>query len=295
MRAAAETLAALRAAVGRIEPGNAAARPGGRVALGPAEIDGTLGGGLKRGAFHAVTASDPSGAGAATGFAAALARRAMAGTQGRALWIRQDMEGIENGEPWGPGLMEIGLDPTHLVIVRTRDLPGALKAAETALGCGALATVVIEPFGATPRFDGIAGRRLSLAAGRSGALGLLLRIAPPARAPLPAGLLAAQTRWRIAPLSSTWAAAGEDNREAWGRPVARVELVRNRLGATGAWPLAWGFDDGAFRIAERRFGLAPAGVPAETAAPDPRARSAGPTDRPSAAEREEARPARRAG
>lgn len=295
MGAAAETLAALRAEVGRIEPGYAAARPAGRIAFGPDEVDAALGGGLKRGAFHAVTASGPSGAGAATGFAAALARRSMAGARGRALWIRQDMADRESGEPWGPGLMEIGLDPEDLVVVRTRDLQGALKAAEAALGCGALAAVVIEPFGAMSRFDGVAGRRLSLAAGRSGALGLLLRIAPPSRAQLPTGLVAAQTRWRIAPLSSTWAAAGEDNRDAWGRPVARVDLVRNRLGATGGWPLAWGFDDGLFRMAERRFGLTPASERDKIAAPHPRARAAEPADRPGAAEREEARPARSAG
>lgn len=306
MAATAETLAGLAARIARIEAGDPGGRePVGRLRLGPDEIDGALGGGLKRGALHAVTAANATGAAAATGFAAALAGRAAeaASERGRAvLWIRQDMAARENGELWAPGLSALGLDPDRLVLLCARGLTGALKAAEAGLGCRALAAVVIEPFGAMTGFDRIAGRRLSLAAGRSGGLALVLRIVPPPG--LPEGLLAADTRWLVAPLSSSWAAADAAVRETWdepgwGRPLARAELVRNRLGSLGRWPLAWGFDDGAFRLAERVL----AGVPAAPSRPDagagvaadPRARAAEPADRQGATAREGDGPVRRAG
>ncbi|WP_164919460.1 hypothetical protein, partial [Hansschlegelia zhihuaiae] len=276
MEAAAETLAALRAAVARIEAGGVDIRAAGRrIALGPSGPDVALGGGLRRGTLHAVTAASAAGAASVTGFAAALAGRAAAGTRRAALWIRLDMAARENGEIWGPGLGAAGLDPSRLVLVRAPDLASALKAAEVGLGSGALASVVIEPFGAMAGFDRVAGRRLALAAGRSGALALMLLLSAPPRAasgaasgparasPLPAGFSAAETRWRLAPLSSGWRASAEDEArrdpleegDGWGRPQALAELVRNRRGGLGRWPLAWGFDDGLFRLAERRSGL----------------------------------------
>lgn len=336
MGGAANTLAELAAAVARIEAqgtsGREAAR---RMALGPAEVDRALGGGLKRGALHAVTATNAAGAAAATGFAAALAGKATAGEaaestagRGRAvLWIRQDMAARENGELWGPGLIAIGLDPDRLVLLHAKDLVSALKAAEAGLACQALAATVIEPFGAMARFDRVAGRRLALAAGRSGALALMLRIVPPPG--LTAGLSAADTRWLVASLGSSWSApaqgvsqevqkeAGEEQageqeaweqkaweQEAWERPLARVELVRNRMGSLGRWPLAWGFDDGAFRLAERsraerRLAGALDGPSRPDAgaavAADPRARAADAFDRPDEASRSDGKSFRRAG
>ena len=191
MGEAAETLAALRAAVARIEGCEADAR-GRRIPLGVDEIDVALGGGLRRGALHAVSAASPAAAGAATGFAGALAALA-AGQKGAVLWIRQDMAARENGELWAPGFSALGLDPRRLALVRAPDAVAALKAAEAGLASSALSAVVVEPFGAMKGFDGLAGRRLALAAGRSGALGLLLRLA--SSMPAPAGFFAAETRW----------------------------------------------------------------------------------------------------
>jgi protein ImuA len=303
MEAAAETLAALRTAVARLEAGDGVGRPAGRIAFGPAQIDATLGGGVRRGALHAVTAAG-SAAAPATGFAAALAGRA-AGTGRAVLWIRQDMAAQEHGELWAPGLGDSGLDPSRLILLRAADLAGALRAAEAGLGSRALASVVVEPFGSIAAFDRIAGRRLALAAGRSGALALMLRLSATApaggarAAPLPAGLSAAETRWRVGPLSSAWRAPLGDSRgrdeqgsedEAWARPQAVVELVRNRLGGLGRWPLVWGYDDGLFRLAgrlvERRIGPAPRDRGA-AAAEDARDRAAGPVDRPRPAAGEE--------
>lgn len=292
MGEAAETLAALRAAVARIEGCGTSGR-GRPVALGVEAIDRALGGGLRRGALHVVSAASPAAAGAATGFAGALAARS-ADKTGAVLWIRQDMAARESGEIWGPGLASLGLDPRRLALIRAPDTGALLKAAEAALASPALATVVIEPFGAIQGFDLVAGRRLSLAAGRSGVLGLMLRLSPQPGAP--AGLFAAETRWRLSPLSSAFGpaeagtTAGEDwdaaFSDGWGRPLARAELVRNRLGEGGRWPLAWGFDDGRFRLAERSFrALEPAARADLARAPaDPGGRAAEPADRPGAAE-----------
>ncbi|QZN98788.1 DNA repair protein [Chenggangzhangella methanolivorans] len=239
-----------------------------------------------------MAAASPAAAGAATGFVGALAALA-AGTKGAVLWIRQDMAARESGEIWAPGFATLGLDPARLVLLRAPDVAAALKAAEAGLSSAAVAAVVIEPFGAIQGFDRIAGRRLALAAGRSGALGVMLRLAPQPGAP--AGLSAAETRWRLSPLSSAWGAAGAraaaarteawaEALEGWGRPLARAELTRNRFGGVGRWPLAWGFDDGLFRLAERRLGALDPDVRRDAAAAaDPRDRAAGPADRPAAA------------
>lgn len=291
MGEAAETLAALRAAVARIE-GCGAGASGPRLTLGVGEIDAALGGGLRRGALHAVSAASPAAAGAATGFAGVLAALA-AGTRGAVLWIRQDMAARESGEIWAPGAAALGLDARRLILLQAPNPGAALKAAEAGLSSPALAAVVIEPFGAIQVFDRVAGRRLALAAGRTGVLAILLRLPPQPGAP--AGLSAAETRWRVAPLSSAWGAAEaplamspeawEEALDGWGRPLARVELLRNRLGAVGRWPLAWGFDDGLFRLAERRLGaLDPAVRRDGAAAADSFDRAARPADRPAAAQ-----------
>lgn len=291
MGEAAETLAALRAAVARIEGCGAGARAP-RITLGVGEIDAVLGGGLRRGALHAVSAASPSAAGAATGFAGALAALA-AGQKGAVLWIRQDMSAQESGEIWAPGAAALGLDARRLILLQAPNPAAALKAAEAGLLSPALAAVVIEPFGAIQALDRVAGRRLALAARGSGALAVLLRLSPQPSAP--AGLSAAETRWRVAPLSSAWGAteasrlmgpdAWEEALDGWGRPLARVDLLRNRLGAVGRWPLAWGFYDGLFRLAERRLGaLDPAVRRDAPAAPDFGDRAAGLADRPAAAQ-----------
>ena len=87
------TLANLRGRIERIEaPGDAHALH--RVALGHAEADATLCGGLARAAVHEVFAEGHQGA-AATGFIAGLAGRV---TSRRPLvWVRQDFSEIESG------------------------------------------------------------------------------------------------------------------------------------------------------------------------------------------------------
>jgi protein ImuA len=221
----------LRAALAATEP------LGKRVALGVSRLDGVLSGGLKVGALHEIFAV-PSHEGAAIGFAAGLAIR----LGGPLLWIRQDYAGLEFGELAAPGLFELGLDPSRVLLLRVSDATGALRAAADALTCAALGVVVIELAGTPKLLDLTAYRRLALGAGISGVTVLLLRLAA---AP---GIGGAETCWLIRSVPSV-SSGGED--ADWGHPVFGAELQRNRHGPSGHWIVAWSCDDGVFRPADR--------------------------------------------
>src|SRR4051812_45683584 len=106
MTARTRMLAELRGSIERIETGDAC--PTDRVALGHAEADAALQGGLARGAIHEVFSEGRHSA-AATGFIAGLARRITA--QRPLLWVRQDFSDIESGTLSMSGWRELGLDP----------------------------------------------------------------------------------------------------------------------------------------------------------------------------------------
>ena len=146
----------------------------GRVALGHADADATLQGGLALGAVHEVFAEGRQSA-AATGFIAGSrdgrsARRPL-------VWVRQDFTEIESGALSMSGLAELGLDPRLLVTVRAADVDTALRTAADALACDALGGVVLEVWGEARQLDLVASRKLTLAAQASGVTGLLLRVA----------------------------------------------------------------------------------------------------------------------
>src|SRR6267154_812354 len=104
------TLASLRGSIERIETHDATAPD--RAALGHAEADAVLQGGLALGAVHEVFAEGRQSA-AATGFVAGLAGRATA--RRPLVWVRQDFTEIESGALSMSGLAELGLDPRLLV------------------------------------------------------------------------------------------------------------------------------------------------------------------------------------
>src|SRR5260370_12396625 len=91
---------ALRHAIRSVETG--APMGGGHAAIpfGVAALDGALGGGLARAAFHEIAAARESATAAATGFALALASRA--GGSRAALWIAQDLGPTPSGAPCRP-------------------------------------------------------------------------------------------------------------------------------------------------------------------------------------------------
>lgn len=227
------TLATLRGSIERIEAPDACAP--GRVALGHADVDATLQGGLAIGAVHEVFAEAGRQSAAATGFIAGLAGRV--GGRRPLVWVRQDFAEIESGALSMSGLAELGLDPRLLVTVRAADVDTALRTAADALACDALGAVVLEVWGEPRQLDLVASRKLTLAAQASGVTGLLLRVAAQ---PLPS---AAETRWIVRAAHSPPAAAWD----AWGTPVFDAQLVRNRHGSVGRWIMEWKCDECLFR------------------------------------------------
>jgi protein ImuA len=236
------TLATLRGSIERIEAHGDAYRSD-RVALGHADADATLQGGLAIGAVHEVFAEAGRQSAAATGFVAGLAGRAAA--RRPLVWVRQDFTEIESGALSMSGLAELGLDPCLLVTVRAADVDTALRTAADALACEALGVVVLEVWGEARQLDLVASRKLTLAAQASGVTGLLLRVAAE---PQPS---TAETRWIVraahsppaAPLVPAASLVPAAPWSAWGAPVFDAQLVRNRHGPVGRWIMEWKCDE----------------------------------------------------
>ncbi|MFZ2007778.1 MAG: damage-inducible protein [Stellaceae bacterium] len=230
----ASRLVDLQERIRRIEQPNASRH--GVLPFGSAALDRALpGGGLALGAMHEILGAGPDeedGA-AAAGFVAGIAGRLGSGLPGRlVLWC------LKQRDLYGPGLEAHGLDPARIVVVcaaRDDDLLWALEEGlRTPDSPGGIAAVV----GEIGRLPMVAGRRLQLAAERSGIPAFLLRrwrtgAEAASERPRPS---AAMTRWRIAPLPSL-PKAGEPG---IGRPCWRVELLRCR-GAEAA-DLSWNLE-----------------------------------------------------
>lgn len=214
------------------------------VPFGIEAIDDALGGGLARGALHEISAPGEAHLAAATGFALGLATSAR-----NLLWIAEDMALTENGAPYGPGLDLFALAPERLLTAAVAHKRDLLWTMEEALRCRALGAVIGELRGGA--LDPVAVRRLSLAAGTSGALALLLRAQPADDAST------AATRWIVGA-----APAAEQTPFGPGAPRFAANLIRNRRGPLGSWILEW-------RDQDERFILA---TPAQPVAAAPRHR-----------------------
>jgi protein ImuA len=224
------TLASLRGRIERIET-SGETHALNRVALGHADADAMLQGGLAVGAMHEVFAEAGRQSAAATGFVAGLAGRVTA--RRPLVWVRQDFSEIESGALSMNGFAELGLDPRLVVTVRAADVDTALRTAADALACDAIGVVVLEVWGEARALDLVASRKLTLAAQASGVTGLLLRVATE---PQPS---TAETRWIVraahSPPASLWS--------TWGAPVFDAQLVRNRHGPVGRWIMEWKCDE----------------------------------------------------
>jgi protein ImuA len=260
------SLTALRERIRRIE------RPArhGVLPFGIAVIDRALpGGGLALGAVHEILGQDgdeEDGA-AAAGFAAGILTRlnphppaaSAAGPPSPALQERVKTDGapitlsriagegarghspragegfdpvlwcLKRPDLYGPGLAEHGFDPARLVIVAAPRDDEILWAVEEGLRMPGLAAVV----GEVGRLPMVAGRRLQLAAERSGVTALLLRRwrsgdEAMAERERPS---AAVTRWRVTALPARDIAG----MPGIGTPRWRVELLRCRGGVPALW------------------------------------------------------------
>ncbi len=269
MSAATEKIAFLRASLARVDGLEAHAR----VSLGHPTADACLRGGIQKGALHEIYPAAARDEAAASGFAVALAVRVAA--KKRVLWLRPDFAALEGGELSALGLLEMGFDPTRMLLLRAADAASALRAALDALSCKALGAIVIEIPGAPKILDLAASRRLVLACAQTGVTAFLLRMMAEPEAS------AAETRWLIRAARShppsgalaratSPASGGGKEEEDWGSPLFETDLVRNRHGRTGHWVIEWSCDDGLFRTA------------------NPGAVVSAPSDRPAAAAMERA-------
>jgi len=208
----------------------------GTLPFGIPAIDTMLGGGLARGALHEIAATGEAHLPAAAGFALAVAKRA---APLRLIWISEDMALAESGAPHGTGLDAFGLAPEQLMTVSAAHRRDLLWAMEEALRCGATTAVIGEMRAGV--IDGVAVRRLSLAAAESGTLALLLRTEPPSDAST------AATRWLVGAAPSSVPGS---------TPRLAAQLVRNRRGPTRTWIIEWSDSDGQFILATHAQPLA---------------------------------------
>tara|TARA_R110000868_G_scaffold4155_16_gene25397 strand:+ start:4501 stop:5370 length:870 start_codon:yes stop_codon:yes gene_type:complete len=219
--------------------------------FGVAEIDGHLpGGGLARGALHEIFAAD---AGIATAFCALLAGR-LASDDGShsILWCERPWA-LDAGTLYGPALLQFGIDPARVILVRTRRDSDALWAMEEGLHCSRLAAVV----GEITNMSLTDSRRLQLAAEQTGVTALMLR--PKTERPAPS---AAATRWRLDAVEHAEKAGpgrnpaqANDNGTIFQAPpglhTARwhAELFRCRGGTSANWMMEWNDETGNFSVA----------------------------------------------
>jgi protein ImuA len=233
------------------------------------------GGGLARGALHEIFAAD---AGIATAFCALLAGRLANDTENHAiLWCERPWT-LDAGALYGPALLQFGIDPARMILVRPRRDTDALWAMEEGLRCGRIAAVV----GEITDMSLTASRRLQLAAEETGVTALMLR--PKTDRPTPS---AAVTRWRLDAVehetgnTSTGQADGQandqpdklanDNQQTRPAPPGltfngppglgfngppglgaarwRAELFRCRGGVAANWMMEWNDETGNFSLA----------------------------------------------
>jgi protein ImuA len=211
----------------------------GYFALGHAALDARLGGGLARGALHEICEGHEGDHAAASGFALMLAARAAsegAATERPILWVREDKGERMNGGLYGPGMVELGINPERLILVSAPDTLSALRVAADIIGVMALGAVVIELWGAAKALDLTASRRLVLAAERSGVVAFVLRAAGGAMAS------AASTRWIVAAAPSVVLPG-----IAPGATMLSLSLTRHRGGvAPFEMTLEWNRDEQIF-------------------------------------------------
>ncbi len=212
----------------------------GRVALGIAEADALLAGGLRRDALHEAYAEareDAAGAMALALLIAWLNYTQDTLTDSRAIiWAR---ELCGPSLPYGPGLVELGIDPAVLTLLMLPDSRAVLRAALDSVRQGAAGAVLIELRGRQPLLDLTATRRLALAAQESRTMVWLVR---GEAQPVPS---AAHTRWRVAHAPTLGASLGVGTA---GRPAFDLTLLRQRGGPEGLHiRMEWDRDTASFQ------------------------------------------------
>lgn len=170
-------------------------------------------GGLPNGALHEVNSISLAGFAAASAFAASNA-----GRLGKpVLWC------TTSPDFYGPGLAQMGLAVSRLIVVRARSEKEVLAVMEEALRHASLGCVI----GETPRLTLTTSRRLALAAESGATMAFALRRRRKDTALEP---VAAASRWRISAAPSSPHPIPQSGRARW-----TLELLRSRSGCTGTW------------------------------------------------------------
>ncbi|WP_244575249.1 ImuA family protein [Rhizobium sp. 11515TR] len=149
--------------------------------IGVGELDTALQGGLPLDALTEIRSLGLRDAGAASGFALALAARLHAqasdtvAAKSPVLWIGDTVATMEAGLPYAIGISDFGLEPQAFLQASPRKLDDALWVAEAALGSAAFAVVILEVRGNPARFGLTESRRLALRAKAAGRPLFLLR------------------------------------------------------------------------------------------------------------------------
>lgn len=273
---AADRLTALRREIARLVPdGDSKAGPVAGPDPGPereAAFAPLFASGHAFGALHEILAATPPDLFAAMGFAVDFAAAcAQARPRAGLVLILEDFVVWETGMPYGPGLVEAGLDPARLLIVRTHDPKETLIAMETALRSRAVAGVLAESAMPARIYDLAASRRLLLAARSGGGAALLLPTAFSGHALKLSS--AATARFEIARAPSRSVPFGRARLPMPGRPAFAFRLLKTPGGLTEAaartreqWREGVSgvpFDEAAYHA----FSFHPSAVPADR--PDP--------------------------
>lgn len=243
----------------------AAPQPMGVVPLGETRLDAALGGGLRADGLHEFHAAEALDLAGTLGFALLVARLRRE-LDGRPLiWARQD---DAPGLPYGPGLVELGIDPDAVTLLTLADGKALLRAGLDSVRDGTAAAVLLELHGRQPLLDLTATRRLALAGAQSATMVLLARSAA---SPLPS---AAHTRWQVAAAPSQPLGAQPLPADAPGHPAFALTLLRHRGGREGlSITLEWNRDTVSFRERAPLPGALPALAAGGT--PDPQRQRAG--------------------
>ena len=196
-----------------------------------------------RAGLHEIYASTVDAA-AATGFALGLASQC--GKQKAAiLWARHEALHSEAGYVYPPGLVEFGLSPNAITLVRLPHVQSLLQAGLDAARCRALAAILVEFQGEAKAYDLVASRKLALAAKNSGLALFLVRHGGHVLAS------AAETRWQLRSAPSRPRSAN-----APGAPAFEATLLRQRgreaTLAGQTWCVEWNRDARVFENRKSR-------------------------------------------
>ncbi len=197
-----------------------------------------------RGRLHALHPTRPGDEGAATGFALAI-MRVLDAKPRPILWVQHRAGLAEAGEPYAPGLSQLGLDPQRIVIAVAGNAREALAAAEMGLALPGLSGVVAEMPQKLPATMLKLGQRLALRAEATTTPCLLLHAsALPVQMPV-------ATRWMVAAQPGSTHRRDPISPYASLTPALSLDLVKNRFGTIAALSVQW-------VPHEQRFALFPA-------------------------------------